>query len=140
MNSFVTVRKLVAALSTISILSINQAVHASSPTTTGAVDYTQHGKNWNSYCLGRPIQSPIAIEYEKAGESENVYFEIDNYQDLKHAKLEVVNDKTVVQMRNPNDTEFRLYDNGTVIRDYHDSNLYFYNEYGERQLYHFEYL
>ena len=59
---------------------------------------------------------------------------------MRDTALEVENGKTIVQMKNPNDTSFQLAENGTVIKDYHDSDLYFVNEHGEKQLYHFEYL
>jgi carbonic anhydrase len=89
-------------------------VQGYSPTTTDPVDYSQHGKNWNSYCIGRDLQSPINIESAKNYVSENAWFQLVNYQDMYDTKLSVLNTNTVVEMKNPNITSFALNKTGNL--------------------------
>ena len=86
MNFFET-SKGTTTLAAIALIFCQQTVQGYSPTTTDPVDYSQHGKNWNSYCIGRDLQSPINIESAKNYVSENAWFQLVNYQDMYDTKL-----------------------------------------------------
>ena len=91
----------------------------------GAIDYSEHGRNWSGLCIGGPEQSPINIDEAKVVPNMNIRFELVNYQDFQNEAITLHHDNSMITVHNTQET---------------DSDIHVWNERGEMQEYHYSYM